>query len=306
MNDIMITLIPALSFGAVAGLIFVLGHYYSSQLRIQQRLPVRTASGFDAADAPLPGIYGFVVRHFNERRLGYNDALREKLRLGLLKAGYFSRHAVNYYVFAKVACAIGFPLLFFGLTRFFSTAVPPLLAVMVTVIALLIGFAAPDAFVSRRQGALARRYQHAFPDLLDLLVICTDAGMTMDGAFKRVQGEIMKRCDELGRSIELMNAEVRAGRNAIDALESFAERLMLDEAGAFVTLVRQSIELGSDTAEALRIFSDEMREKRLMRAEEIANKLSVKMVLPLGLFIFPVVLLVIMLPVIIKLSAVLR
>ena len=71
-------------------------------------------------------------------------------------------------------------------------------------------------------------------------------------------------------------------------------------------MLRQSIELGSDTADALRVFSDEMREQRLLRAEETANKLSVKMVIPLGLFIFPVVLMVIMLPVVIKLLSVLR
>jgi tight adherence protein C len=130
--------------------------------------------------------------------------------------------------------------------------------------------------------------------------------MTIEGAFNRVQGEMMKRCWELGKNIELMGAEMRAGRSMIEALGSLADRLSLDEAGSFAAMLRQSIELGSDTADALRVFSDEMREKRLLRAEETANKLSVKMVIPLGLFIFPVVLLVIMLPVIIKLMAVLR
>jgi tight adherence protein C len=83
-----------------------------------------------------------------------------------------------------------------------------------------------------------------------------------------------------------------------------ADRLGLDEAGSFVAMLRQSIELGSDIGDALRVFSDEMRDKRLLRAEEKANKLSVKMVIPLGLFIFPVVLLVTILPVMIKLMRV--
>ena len=103
-----------------------------------------------------------------------------------------------------------------------------------------------------------------------------------------------------------MGAEMRAGRSAVEALGSLAERLGLEEAKAFVSMIRQSMELGTDVGEALRVFSDEMREKRLLRAEEVANKLSVKMVLPLGLFIFPVVLLVVMLPVMIKLLTVLR
>ena len=104
----------------------------------------------------------------------------------------------------------------------------------------------------------------------------------------------------------MMGAEMRAGRSTVEALNSFADRLGLDEAASFNTMLRQSLELGSDIGEALRIFSEDMRDKRLLRAEEAANKLSVKMVLPLGLFIFPVVLLVVMLPVVIKLLTVLR
>ena len=145
-----------------------------------------------------------------------------------------------------------------------------------------------------------------FPDFLDLLVVCVDAGLTIDAAFERVRGEIGKRSRVLGLNFELMGAEMRAGRSIIEALTSLADRLDLDEAASFVSMLRQSIALGSDVGDALRAFSDEMREKRLLRAEEAANKLTVKMVLPLGLFIFPVVLLVVMLPVLIKLLAVLK
>jgi len=137
-------------------------------------------------------------------------------------------------------------------------------------------------------------------------VICVDAGLTLEAAFERVGAEIKHHSGELGMNLEMMGAEMRAGRSAVEALGSLAERLGLEEAKAFVSMIRQSMELGTDVGEALRVFSDEMREKRLLRAEEVANKLSVKMVLPLGLFIFPVVLLVVMLPVMIKLLTVLR
>ena len=94
---------------------------------------------------------------------------------------------------------------------------------------------------------------------------------------------------------------MRAGRSTIEALNSLADRLGLDEAASFVATLRQSIELGGDVGDALRIFSDEMRDKRLLRAEETANKLSVKLVIPLALFIFPVILMIVMLPVGVKL-----
>jgi len=94
-------------------------------------------------------------------------------------------------------------------------------------------------------------------------------------------------------------------RSTIDALNSLTDRLDLDEARSFVLVLRQSVELGSDVAESLRIFSDEMRDKRIMRAEESANKLPVKMVAPLGLLIFPVILMVVMLPLALRVMAVL-
>jgi len=130
--------------------------------------------------------------------------------------------------------------------------------------------------------------------------------LSLEAAFDRDRGEEFKQSRELGNNLALMGAEMRAGRSTIEALESFADRLGLDEAASFNTMLRQSLELGSDIGEALRIFSEDMRDRRLLRAEEAANKLSVKMILPLGLFIFPVVLLVVMLPVVIKLMSVLR
>lgn len=164
----------------------------------------------------------------------------------------------------------------------------------------------PCQLVLKISTCLPTRYRQVFPDMLDLLIICVDAGLALEAAFDRIRPEIAKQCRELGANLDLMGAEMRAGRSTIEALGSFAGRLGLDEAGSFVTMLRQSLELGSDICDSLRVFSEEMRDRRLLLAEEAANKLSVKIVLPLGLFIFPVILLVIMLPVIIKLMSVLR
>jgi tight adherence protein C len=149
---------------------------------------------------------------------------------------------------------------------------------------------------------LSAEYRIVFPDFLDLLVVCTDAGLTLDGAVNRITGEIGQRRSRIfGINLGVMAAEMRAGRSFIDALGALAERVMIPEARSLVALLRQSMELGSDVGEALRVFGDEMRDKRLLRAEEQANKLSVKMIMPLALFIMPVVLMVILLPVVIRL-----
>jgi tight adherence protein C len=227
--------------------------------------------------------------------------VRDKLRRKLLDAGYFGRQAVSYYLFARLACVVILPVLAYSLSELLAPRASGFIRLMLVSAALLIGAAAPDLYLVRRQRALAQRYRQAFPDLLDLLVVCVDAGLGLEAAFDRVTGEMSKRSRELGIHLEMMGAEIRAGRSTVEALDALADRLGLDEAGSFVAMLRQSIELGSDIGDALRVFSDEMRDKRLLRAEEKANKLSVKMVIPLGLFIFPVVLLVTILPVMIKL-----
>ena len=153
---------------------------------------------------------------------------------------------------------------------------------------------------------MQQRYRVAFPDMLDLLVVCVDAGLSLEAALERISGEIMRQSYELGMNLRLMSAERRAGRSTIDALDGFAKRIGLDEARAFAGLLRQSIELGTDVAEALRVYSDEMRDRRMLRAEERANQLPVKMVAPLGLFIFPVILMVAMVPVAIRLLSVMK
>jgi tight adherence protein C len=300
MIELVPILVPAASFAAVAAVVFVLGQYLSTQVQIQRRLPEQVAPGL-ALEPPPQGFDALVARHFDPARFGINDAAREKLRRKLLDAGFFRRQAVSYYAFARVAGAIVIPAMVFVASGLFLPYALGALRLPLLLAALLIGIAGPDFYLVRRQRALAQRYRQAFPDLLDLLVVCVDAGLSLEAAFDRVTGEVSKRSHALGMHLAIMSAEMRAGRGMVDALESLADRLHLQEAGSLVAMLRQSIELGSDVGEALRVFSDEMRDKRLLRAEEKANKLSVKMVIPLGLFIFPVVLLVTILPVMIKL-----
>jgi tight adherence protein C len=304
MQDLEMLLVPALTFGAVAAVIFAAGHYFAAHSRVQRRL---TAAPTDfPADQPFVPLQRFVVKYFEEGRFGVNDAQREKLRRDLLKAGYFSPHAVNYYIGARIGSVLLLPSLAYVLLTLAPVRIAPALEIVLISLTTLIAIVAPDAFIARRRRALAGRYRQVFPDMLDLLIICVDAGLALEAAFDRIRPEIAKQCLALGANLELMGAEMRAGRSTIEALGSFASRLGLDEAGSFVTMLRQSLELGSDIGDSLRVFAEEMRDRRLLMAEEAANKLSVKIVLPLGVFIFPVILLVIMLPVVIKLMSVLR
>ena len=178
------------------------------------------------------------------------------------------------------------------------------LSLAIVGLAAFLAILGPDAYISQRQRKLQGEYRLVFPDLLDMLVVCIDAGLSLDAALLRIQPEVSKESRALGTNLSLLGAESRAGRSTTDALGTFADRLNLDEARAFSILLRQSLELGTDVSEALRVFSDEMRTKRLLRAEENANKLPVKMVIPLGTLIFPVILMLVMFPIIIRLLSI--
>jgi tight adherence protein C len=244
-----------------------------------------------------------VVRYFDEKRFKVEGAFRSKLRQQLLRAGFFHPNAINYYIFARVGAVIALPVFTYALVILFMPSSGALLKSLLIGVMATIAILGPDAYIARRQRKLQQEYAIAFPDLLDMMVVCVDAGLSLDGALERLSLEIAKKHYALGMNLLMLGAETRAGRSTVDALMSFADRLGLDEARSFVATLRQSIELGSDISNTLTVFSEEMRDKRLLRAEERANKLPVKMVAPLAMFIFPVVLMVVLLPVVVKLAA---
>jgi tight adherence protein C len=304
MLDTMPFLIGGLAFAAVTAIVVVIGGAVSRQAYVHRRLPTPVFAGADADDQD--GIAGFLsplTKNFDEKHFGIDGALRNKLRRELVRAGFFSMDAIRHYVVAKLALVIAAPIVMHILLEIWAGPfgyINLALLGMVTIIAI----ATPDAFIARRQRRLQQQYRIVFPDLLDMLVVCIDAGLSLDASFGRLRPEIAKRCPALGINLELLGTEMRAGKGAAEALARFAERVNLDEVKSFVLALRQSVELGTDVGDALRAFSDEMRDRRLLRAEEVANKLPVKMVVPLGTCIFPVILLSLMLPVVIRLLSV--
>ncbi|MEI9804313.1 MAG: type II secretion system F family protein [Pseudolabrys sp.] len=148
------------------------------------------------------------------------------------------------------------------------------------------GYLAPGIYIDRRIGKRKIEHRSGFPDFMDLLVVCADSGLSMEAALERVGRELGDSYPSLTANIHITNLEIRAGRNLKEALERFADRLALDEARAFATLINQSIDLGSSITDALRIYSDDMRHKRLSRAEEKAYALPAKLSLPMMICIF--------------------
>jgi tight adherence protein C len=303
MFDYLPYMIVLLAFSAVAVLVFAVGQQLSTQAQLQRRLtaPVQDAG---ATGRRTTALQDFITRNFDERRFGVDNTLRGKLRRELIRAGFFRSDALNYYIFSRMATILVLPSLAYVAGEYFLAEQPWVFKLLLLVLAFMLAVVGPDAYLSRRQRILSGQYRALFPDFLDLLTVCVDAGLSLEAALDRITSEMSRQNREMGLNLLMLSAETRAGRSTIEALDSLADRLLLDEARSLVLMLRQSIELGTDVNEALRVFSDELREKRLLRAEERANKLPVKMVLPLGLFIFPVILGVVMLPIMIRLITV--
>src|SRR5258708_14009455 len=209
-----------------------------------------------------------IVVLLEENEFVDGDDIRGKLHREMDQAGYFRNEAVNYYIFSRLMAVIILPLLGYIVVETFLPGLSQLLKLVVVSISALLGIVGPDGYLARRKRMLAQQYRLVFPDLLDLLVCFVHSGLSLEAALDRITGEMVKQNRPLGLNLMMMGAEMRAGRSTIDALNSLADRLDLDEARSFVLVLRQSVDLGSDVAESLRIFSDEMRDKRIMRAEE--------------------------------------
>ena len=161
---------------------------------------------------------------------------------------------------------------------------------------------APVLVLRWRTGKRRDECRNGFPDMMDLLIACIEAGLGMDAALVRVGHEIGGRYPTLRINLDIMNMELRAGGERNAAMINFAKRVDLEEARSLAVMLKQAEEMGSSVGQTLRTFADEMRMKRMMKAEEKAMALSAKLTVPLILFIFPTIICMVMLPAAIRIS----
>lgn len=141
---------------------------------------------------------------------------------------------------------------------------------------------------------------------MDLLIVCIDAGLSIEMSLDRVSREFYVTDPDFGIHLAIITLEMRAGRRLHEALQHFSERVNIEEARSLATLFRQSEELGTSVTRTLRVFSAEMRDRRIITAEEKANQLPVKMLFPMALFLFPVSLVIVLVPVLITIIKMFR
>jgi tight adherence protein C len=237
----------------------------------------------------------YTTRHYSSG----DDGDKRQLRQRLLQAGFLDPRAVAFFFIGRLLAAI----VFAGLGYLFAPMLwsgPDGTVWMIAWVGGLLGYFAPNIYINRRITTRQTEHRTGFPDFMDLLVVCADAGLAMEAALDRVGRELGDSYPSLSANVYMATLEMRAGRTLSEALEHFGDRLGIEEARSFATLLQQSEELGSSLTEALRVYSDDMRHKRMSRAEEKAHSLPAKLSVPLMVCIFPVILIVIMLPVYVR------
>jgi tight adherence protein C len=223
------------------------------------------------------------------------------LRHRLMQAGIYNPSAAAYFFLARLILAVVFAFVLF-------LVLPMLNVTGSSTFWLLVlgggvcGYLGPSFYLDKLIKLRRQEYRSGFPDLMDLMVVCADAGLAMEASLDRIGRELAHSYPALAANIHMTNLEIRAGRTVTEALEHLGDRLGLEEARSFAALIQQSDELGSSISDALRVYSDDMRHKRLSRAEEKAYALPAKLAVPMMVCIFPVLFVVILCPVIVRLA----
>lgn len=237
-----------------------------------------------------------LVQAIEKTGLSLVDTKEGPLRQKLAAAGFTAPYAPRVYTLVRLAGVIGLPMLVLGL-QWFAGATPGFGRIWFSVvISALAGLYLPTLFVRARADRRQRQIINAFPDALDLMLVCVEAGLGLEAAFARVGQELTTSHPLLAEQFGMVVLELRAGRSREDALRRMADRAGADEIRAFSTLLVQSTKLGSSIAQTLRIYAAEMRERRRMRAEEKAHRLPVLISIPLVACMLPVMIGVLMLP----------
>jgi tight adherence protein C len=222
-----------------------------------------------------------------------------KLQKRLLHAGYRSPDAAMAFRAIQISLIVAIPTLVitigYLLDRPFKTTA------ILSLLGVVIGFYLPRMILSNKIKQRQLRITWGLADTLDLMVVAVEAGLGLNAALNRVAEELKKTHPDLHYELELVNLEIRVGRSREEALRNLAERTAVDDIRSFVALLIQADRYGSSIAKAVRIFAESLRTKRRQKAEQASQKAALKLIFPLTVFLFPVILLMILAPAVMNL-----
>lgn len=263
------------------------------------RSDFETAS-ITAEDAASKGVIKSFLKKVGSKANPGRTMDDRDIKLKFLRAGLRDRNTPTAFWGVKFLLGLFLPLIFAFYVIGWNPSMELLHAFLIAAALGLIGLFIPDYWLLRKTASRRDRIVKAFPDALDMLVVCVEAGMGLDAALGRVGKELELGYPDLSDELNFLNLELRAGKARSAALKNMAERINVDDVHSLVTLLLQTDKFGTSVGQALRVFSDTFRTQRYQRAEEEASKIATKLLFPLVLCIFPAMFVVILGPVAIK------
>lgn len=287
----------ALVFAVVAGLVLI-GVRLFAPVQVRERLGGVVAPGVQA-DGPQPGWVEKVAhaaQPFSRLSVPEEGWERSPLRTRFMNAGWRSASAPSLYFAAKTVLALALPALAALVAAALTGGALGQGHLALLLVAAGIGYYLPNLVLARRAACRCREIFETFPDALDLLTVCVEAGLSLERALSKVAGEIHIKSMTLAQELQLVLMEMRSGFSKEKALRNLALRSGVEDVDTLVAMLIQSERFGTSMGDSLRVHSDNLRSKRSVQAEEAAAKIALKLLFPLIFCIFPTLMLVLIGP----------
>ena len=295
-------IVSLMVFIGIASLLFLIFYVVMPkktvlEARIESLTPTPTieVSPFETGISPWQKFLGRLGKNVPMRPQDYGKYQKMFVAAGLKK------ERVAIFMGVKVFLTILLPLAYL---TFYGIPVEKEVTtrILMTTLCAIAGFLLPTYWLRNRMLKRQLKIFHDLPDLLDLMTVCVEAGLSMDAAMIKVCDDQQFKRSPLAREITIATQETRAGKPRLEALRDMGERTMVDDLKSFAAMLIQTERLGTSLAQSLRVFSDSLRTLRRQRAEEAAAKTAIKLIFPLVFFIFPAILVVILGPAMLRIS----
>ena len=291
-------------FALVALVVFVATNVFSRRARVSRDLAALSGDGVVASSETLTrqrseGAWAKIVREVEKTGLSLNDSAETEVAKMLRAAGYQSPTAIRAYTLIRLLLIFVLPGLFLLSASFQAEPVSVTRLYFTCAFLAVLGLYIPNLFIRAKADRRRQEIINGFPDCLDLMLVCVEAGLGLEATLDRVGREMATTHPRISGMLTQTTLLMRAGASREDALRRLGETSGVDEIRSFATLLIQSDKLGTSLATTLRVYSAEMREARRLRAEEKAHRLPVLLSIPLVVFMLPTMIGVIALPAIV-------
>jgi tight adherence protein C len=306
-SNLLFWMVLILLFISVVLIVMAAAPMFSRRLDIASRISGQSAIQVGGSETKLrtddtASLWAKLIAEIEKRGLSLNDTRGDVLAEKLMLAGYDQTWAPRAFVLFRTVLTLVLPMVFLAVIWLLGAWPTPLKLYMVLATGAVIGLYLPNFIVNSRADKRRTEILNGFPDTLDLMLVCVEAGLGIDAAFSRVGTEIVSSHPLLAHLFANVALELRAGKSREMALRTLARRTAIPEISAFTTLVIQSDKLGASIATALQVYAEEMREARRMRAEEKAHRIPVLLSVPLVLFLLPAMVSTLALPPVINMK----